>query len=763
MSAIVDKADATATLQAGGHRLVDRVADAIMALIRAYRPPEVIFFKTMDNILIALGAPFGLRISARGRPDLSFDTLATADIIVGERATSVGEALLVRVLRPLGGAEEPDVARSAIARADQFLVDLAATLSQTGSNGEFGPLCDRLMKGLEKAAAGSRPPAPAPASPGVTDEEAANQLGEVMEKIDTFLTAGNHRYGLEWMSEDLNCPRFLFFHRFIGSDSLPAIRLHLLKSQRQCLKRLLGAGRGETFEDQARCVLNARRWRIDDSFGSGVSGWVRWPWQRRSTSEEAAQARPVREALVALAYGSGAGDAELASALVVPIHVDGTPWLALAGIFPRDGADGPSWAPTFYRDLLPYLTTTVRSLAERAYLHRARALARNAIQDGRTSLEQATDALSSLAATFPYDRLILSPASAGDRHKLTWRGESAALNVASLPLGHTRVNYNRLRMNEVSTALEQAERDVDAAKTRHMQSRLLSYVNIGHTLKNLMMCTGWHESSDKIGKLTAAYPDIVRSGFAADDVAQISEAITSADFTLSLLWMIEGFGHFIRLSGAKAGNFEWGKFSEWVPEHPGELPDDYLLDAYASSIFALAKALSFGWDWRRVSVRIEGRPDARLWAGGSPDTFSREQLHFPPFREGCEGGYVVATCLLEPLVNAIRALNALPQTVRAADERAILDIVVSRDRRRKDGVTVTVTNLSISDLPEALSGLESTKAMAEDMEIGTFDQTVAASAGDRLFLVTSRMQVGTAAIARAIYRARDRKDARSHP
>src|SRR4051794_401745 len=111
---------------------------------------------------------------------------------------------------------------------------------------------------------------------------------------------------------------------------------------------------------------------------------------------------------------------------------------------------------------------------------------------------------------------------------------------------------------------------------------------------------------------------------------------------------------------------------------------------------------------------------ANRMGGRRADPFDIHSLHFPPFRKGKDGNFAVVFCLAEPIINAIRALNALPTAFPGRDDPDSLHIVVSTDLEDAGAVVVTITNLSSRPLPETLSGLESTKNMMRDMGIGCF-------------------------------------------
>lgn len=732
---------------------VYRTAEAIRALLNVNARPAVIFFKILDQLLVELGEPFGLRVSTKDGQAIQFDTIPSEQVSAVSDSVALDHSLLLTVLRPYRTGEDDQTRTRAITRATSFIEGVAGVLAEFEVAGRITSYGQRLLDGL-RAASGSSANDEVSVSRkgcGVGAEEASRQLKDFFDHLETFLNKGDYHFELPGTMEP--CPRFLLFHRFVGPNDFPTIRLHLLKSQSACLMATLSEGSSDLVEQRLGQIetslteaFGTAHWNIENSFSSGVTSWVDWPWRNRSGEllNAVGVARTAIDALV----GGSLGDS---SALVVPIHVNGLPWLALAGIFPGSEPRGSTWAGDFYRGLLPYLTTTVRELAERMYLREVRNRAKLALEAGVESLDELNNELASLTATYPYPRVALSKVS--DRKEFDWRGESVAFAdppLSPLAIGVSPVTYTLLNSNEVVAALRNAQAEVDAAETWH---RISSYIDIGHTLKNLVSSTGWATAAQQVAVVHRSLHTFERQGFDSKAIAKINTALSLANRSLSLFWTVEGLGHFIRLAGARSGKFDRSKFSDWLeePSQASTRSDGLTLQAYGRSITHIAQAICFGWGWRQLTVTVANGNDPFIWSGDDPAVFSIRELHFPPFRKGSDGGYAFVFCLLEPIVNAVRALGALPAESPFRKNPNSLQISVYSDSSDPDAVVITVTNVSNRALPEKLSGLESTKNMMRDMGIGKFDPTPAARPLENGFYeITNRIRFYPKAITEAI-------------
>jgi hypothetical protein len=729
-----------------------RATGAVAALVNAYAREPVIFFKTLDNLSIAVGEPVGIRVT-RADDQRQFNSLDDPAALVGSSIAPFGGKLSFQVLCRPGG--DQIATNASVSRATGFLEQFQRCLLAVETPSAIDQIASALEAGFEQAAAApdSREHASAPlASGGVTEAQATEQLNELFERLEPFLTAGNYRFGLPG---EHNSPRFLFFHRYIDRSGRPDVRLNLLASQSAQLGSLLGKGAASAFADAAARVFRTDRWHIENSFRTGVTCWTQWPWQIGDEDEDKLR---VERALTSLASGKANEDLlpddELASAFLIPIHVDGLPWLAIAGVVRAHDQDTLLWAQDFYRDLLPYLTTTIRGAAERAYLSEIRRIARQSVEEGQADLVSLTEALSRLTATFPYKKIVLSEAVDGSEGVFDWCGVHACLESENLGFDASRVQYAWLGRQGVVAALQDGEHDAAKARERRLEARLLSYINVGHTLKNVVSCTGWPAAAREVGLIDKYFDSMVAAGFTADDVGKLRLGLGYAARSLSLFWLVEGLGHFIRLAGAQAGNFEWAKFADWIdPVGEPTVTAEASAKAYVDSVYALATSLSYGSGWHHVRVCNPGLTEQRSWAGEAPSPLKMYELHLPPFARGSDAAYVFAFCILEPIVNAIRALKGLSEQMPEGGPASSLDILVHDSDQ--EGVLIEVVNLSLTGIPEILSGLESTKAMAREVGIATFFKPVSRRLESGLHEVTYPVRFTPNAIANAIRSAGD--------
>ena len=745
---------AVETAKQSVQRRAARAANAIVALENTYEREPVIFFKTLDNILIGLGSPLGLRVTIDNEPG-GFDSISGAEPI-GTKHHPFGGKLAFQILKRHG----PGDPQTMSLEGSELLSQLAnIMLTQEGPD-LLARLLNVLCIGFKSVRGATfSEPASVEASPiGESEDRARQQLKDVFDGLDAFLVGGNHRFAFPWSGGE--CPRFLFFHKYLGQNGQPTVRLNLLNSQRTWLRQHFGQEALTEFELDASRSFDMQRWAIGDSLLRGTSGWASWPWSEGVANS---QNVPARKLVTSLAFGRPLSDLrpeqEVSPSLLTPIHVDGLPWLAMAGVLSNDESGRLIWAQDFYRDLLPYVTTTIRGLAERAYLSAVRRTARETIERGSAALTDLTGALSALTATFPYKKVLLSHTQQHERdHPFEWRNDIVYLRSADFGTDTSRVEYARLQRSGVAAAIEQGERDAHVAMTEQLEARLMSYVNIGHSLKNIVTCTGWAAAAAAVGTMNNYFDQMVAEGFTESDLEDLRRALGYGDRSLSLFWIVESLGHFIRLAGARTGNFEWTKFSDWVdaavPMPPAK---ESFLESYINATFTLTTSIAYGMGWKRICVSSNEENSVRRWTGEPPQPVDIKSLHIPPFKKGCDGGYIFAFLLLEPVVNAIHALDGLPDCYRSGTEEAWLDIEVSPDDTR-EGVLIKVSNLSANPLPETLSGLESTKAIAEELGIGSFDEPVTVPIAKNLYHITTRMHFDAGPTVQAIFDAECRHE-----
>lgn len=754
-------------------RKVARTADAIGALLRVYKSDTVVFFKTLDNILVALGEPFGLHIIDLDDPSVTFDTLASEDVAASGREVCFGGVIGLVVTRPNRSGEDQVAQREAVARGTAFAAALATALSSAEQDGEIASLGQRLRAGLTSAVRGSPRVAESP-SGGVTERAAAEQLSAFFERIELFLRGQNYELEIDH-GEEGGIPRILFFHRYVAESGSEPLRLQLLSSQRELLKRHVlttyidGTGiHPDELDKEIGRAFTSGCWMVENSFRTGVTSWIDWPWNSAAPEEVAASVRYAQSAVSTLGVGSRLGESDVDGsgvapfALVIPIHVDGRPWLAAAAIVRSHDPSELRWAQYFYRDLLPYLTTTIRGAAERAFLQEITKLTSRALFDGRAEPEEITERLAPLACAFPYGKVTLS--RTGQRNRIGWRNADAFVVLGSQGVDAGRVAYTRLDPNGVVHAIDGAQNAFKQERMQELEERLSSHVDIGHTLKNVVSCTGWAAAVREVAIVHRNFDTLEKQGFTRANVSRIRTALSFADRSLSLFWNVEGLGHFIRLAGAQAGKFDWSKFRSAI--EPGadaaERIDHRVVTAYADSVALVAKGICFGWAWPVLSIESSVKTQPEIWQGEPSPIFAIQDIHFPPFQKGKEEGFSIIFCLLEPMVNAVRALNGFfPADSAIREDPTSLQISISDDPNDCGAVVVSVVNLSRKPLVEKLSGLESTKHMMKDMGIGSFATPKVEPLDSGLFRITIQVRFHPQSIAKTILNPKGDLDART--
>lgn len=717
---VVDLIDATAQ----GSRVCD-AASAISSLSDVYDRNAVSFFKTLDNLLIGLGEPVGMRVTEVGGAR-SFATDRLDQVEVGPWLDPFDCELRLQVSAGLTSATSAGV----VQRGTDFVEQVGRDLLRLGGR-NLQRIGQVLEDGFRQVCDGQNDVAGRSVAAAITASDAAQQLEPVFERLERFLLARNHRFHLP---HNPSQSRFLFFHRFLGEDGQPQLRLHLLKSQREAIENFVGPAGVDDFQACSKRAFSSRNWSLEERFNTGVSGWIEWPWQRTDDGDADRAAHVLAAALCGVPKG---GSTSLRSALAIPVHVDGLPWLGLAGLFGTEEVESALWAQRFYRDLLPYLTTTIRAEAERAYLSAVRDTAKMTASRGYDDAALITQELAALAATFPYQRVLAKLGAQEELASIDWvGGTKLALELADSPVEGGRVDYSRLDQSGLLAAFRDGRNAAEAERTRQLEAQLLTYMDVGHTLKNVVECTGWAVSAESVGRVSNYFEQMVDAGLTSGDIEEIGEALGFADRSLSLFWIMSSLGHFIRLSGANTGSYGWDKFIEWVDLTAPQADPSAFASKYVEAVTRIATALAYGAGWSSVSIANGDGSAPRQWSGAPPDPLDIKSLHLPPFKKGADAGYVFAFCLLEPLLNAIRALGALPPAMLTGHDPPSLDIVLSPNAD-DHSVAVTISNLCLKKLPPSLSGLRSARAIASSIGLATFLEPKEEPLDSGLYRITS--------------------------
>jgi hypothetical protein len=332
-----------------------------------------------------------------------------------------------------------------------------------------------------------------------------------------------------------------------------------------------------------------------------------------------------------------------------------------------------------------------------------------------------TSELAPLAAIFPYQRITAAVAANDAPEPIDWVGGTRlALHFGDLGIDAGRFDYGRLNRSGLLAAFEDGRNAAEAQRTQRLEAQLLTYMDVGHTLKNVVECTGWAVSAEAVGRVANYFEETVSAGLRQGDIEEFGVALGFADRSLSLFWIMSSLGHFIRLSGAHSGSYGWDKFSDWIDLDRGDIGADAFAANYLDAVRQISTTLAYGSGWSNVLVTNGDGSDESCWTGEPPPPLDVKKLHLPPFKKGADAGYVFAFCLLEPLLNAIRALGALPPDLLAGPDSPSLEIKVL-PVEAEDRVDITIFNLSSKKLPLTLSGLRSAKAMVAELGLATFE------------------------------------------
>ncbi len=376
-----------------------------------------------------------------------------------------------RRLNQLGSKKDHDFVQS-------FLVQLSSRILSVAP-APF--LRDKLRTGLNQAIKADELVAPraslmdAPASSKRDAEQSV--LNEFFREVEGFLNRQDYDFALPQEVTQVYgvevCSRFLFCHRFIDHEGNLRIRLHLLEKQRLLSERILEKLRpisGPPNDDIARELtqrLGPMLADIDTAFTKGVSSWVSWPeTEKRGQASNSVRQWDLGDLFAPFLKIS---TQQLPPALLIPVHVGGLPWLALIGFCPEAAEERRDWGYSLYRDLLPYLTTTIRQMAERAYLEALRIDVRGLIDVRCKSPDKASRALRQLTTVFPYPEIALLP-----QHNITDDDEGVPFSWFKTPIRLTikpnteiggnssRVKYRLIGVKAIRGGFEAALSEAEA-------------------------------------------------------------------------------------------------------------------------------------------------------------------------------------------------------------------------------------------------------------------------------------------------------------
>lgn len=314
-------------------------------------------------------------------------------------------------------------------------------------------------------------------------------------------------------------------------------------------------------------------------------------------------------------------------------------------------------------------------------------------------------------------------------------GAVAANRTAVLSLGTTvpldereTTRWQMLATTIFSPLL--AEEAIRLAKTAE---RVTVLEAIGHTLKGTAKMTGWREMREKLARLTsklrelgplpgegALLRDVLRPEDRIDSVADLLEMATETVGTFALS---EGLGGLIRLVSVIARE-DYAKVHHWADatelERWAEPRQRHLiLERYARSVFVLARLACHAAGWPSLRVQCVGGREF-VWHHKSdalnPLAAGVGDLDFPPFAKGSDGVIAVYPIIIEPVLNAAKAL------VEEGPENEP-PLVVTLEDFLPDHIAMTVCNPTNRRVPPASlpPGVRDTDVLSQHVLIASFD------------------------------------------
>jgi hypothetical protein len=344
------------------------------------------------------------------------------------------------------------------------------------------------------------------------------------------------------------------------------------------------------------------------------------------------------------------------------------------------------------------------------------------LPDEGRDLGRANETLAGLTELFPYPAVELRSEGSDIRwiDRVVGLGQAANQRLG----GKSRTaDYRSIALTDLTDQFKLALAERAAIESKSLQDRMGSYVSVGHTLKNVVDATGWQVAAAAVAQVRVNAEYMGFDALAERERNKVLRALDAADASLNLFSVVGGLGHFIRLAGAQSGQFDWKKFRDWIEMEapPAGQDRQAQLQAYATSLSAMLRPICFGCGWRTLQVDVPDLGLSEEWDGAEPLPLDMGSLHFPPFRPGSDAGYIYLFCLVEPILNGIRALMAsgFPQP----DRPAPLRIEVHQPKcAASQGVRIEVTNFSKRGLNDTLSGWETTKNMMRNIGMGRFDE-----------------------------------------
>jgi hypothetical protein len=707
---------------------VMRIANAIYSNFLTERADDVFLIRSLDFLIIALEEPFAIQVTSSDMRR-TFETCNTKGMICCRIPIWFPSGVALRVW--CDGRQNEAGCAGLLEQASTLLVEIAKTLEDYAGS-RVAELGHRMNKAIN-ALAGKGAIDERRDSLGETSTENARLFDRFFERLDLeTLSASDLCFFPNHIAGSNRCSRMFFFHRHTPSNTF-SMSLHPLAAQQN--------SRGSKYLQMAAEGI----WRFDDVVSKGLVSWIRWPWEGaergvptniRAFKDYLTELTASREPRLGDEF-EAIGDCK---GLAVPLHVGGFAWLVVLVVFSGQEKDYGELAYYLSRAVVPTLFDRIAGVAREEYLQFLAERAKASFA-GRFDAEALNLQMRQIAPFFPYNEWHLS--SERTDLPITAFKETYYLNEVPIPqeMDPIVINFRRISPQLVRDKIQNTAREMENEIQQQRDSQQGADEGIGHTLKNIVDLTNWPTSLAQLRNLIRNYDRLVADGRRDE----IRRRLYDASRCIGLFSLVGGLGHFARLAGA-LDREEYGKFNDWVDMDglrrwtSGNREDERTIcDAYVHTVHRIVASLCASLDMGRAPQKFEVvcAGASREWKrkqydGADQDDhghFDKFSLQIPPFKKGSDAAYSFIFALMEPLVNALRALEQLRVSPILGSSDPILRVCITS--RLPEEVVFSITNPSATRVQGSLSGFEKTRHMLRRIEIAEIDdlQFIASRSG----------------------------------
>jgi hypothetical protein len=483
-----------------------------------------------------------------------------------------------------------------------------------------------------------------------------------------------------------------------------AMRLMLADAQIDWLETRTGTPRDEIVRLFSRADGQERYWPADIVFRSGTiySGVFATPPDGTDEVEipldADGEARRRLESDLYAAFGDGA------RLVYFPIHVGGTPWIALYSLY--SPAHNTDWMHFLhlYRQVIPRIAVQLRYFAREAFLlaleKAVQAPVREQVKWSSQLIEQINESWRATSLIFPFP---------GPQVQAIGADRQGAVDGVEFEIGDTRyevsftnahpyfpfqVDFGQLT-DDIKAELTRRIRTEIVARYRRRVLQLHGVLNLAHELKNAILETQWAELRMELEKTP---PEEL---FRGDYPKRLRRGLSHMLWPAALVGLVSKLGK-VDLMGDEV---ETMRRNYLDPLEGFRYEDPQVRNEYRESVRYLAKYLA-GLKSPKNPVVIREyagqKPLARAVCDhpleellspreeSSDDILVLNKLLFQPMARGkdeTEGTrFAVASLLSEPIRNAVSAI--LSATGRRVQEPTLIWSVQAEERE----VTVSIAN-----------------------------------------------------------------------